>query len=385
NIITTVQATGVGALAIGAINGSAVTTVDASGMADANPLNAGRGIFFLGATLNNVGFLPATPVNTSGLVIKGALGGDTIFANGGGDTITVGSQVAGNSSKILGLVNITAAGNKDVVTLGNEAAGSTNFLTVGGASDTISVDNGTNNIAGGFTPVVNSLVPAIPAVVPLQANDIINLADGGTDNVWVGGNATVNLTGNSVTVTPVFGTAASTANIQVTGDTTGTTSAGFASGAANPGAITTISGADLMGAAGALNLTFLNAGPVGVANEVLAGGLGSAAGAFVNVQGVTSLAAALDLDVNQSLTLDAQLQPTTDTTVAAGALQLNANTGILSWFQFSGNTYVIEATNATAAAATHAGLQAGDTVVKLAGLVDVSHATLLAGGILGHV
>ena len=103
------------------------------------------------------------------------------------------------------------------------------------------------------------------------------------------------------------------------------------------------------------------------------------------MQGVTSLAAALDLDVNQSLTLDAQLQPTTDTTVAAGALQLNANTGILSWFQFSGNTYVVEATNATAAAATHAGLQAGDTVVKLAGLVDVSHATLLAGGILSHV
>ena len=386
NIITTVQATGTGTLTIGAINGSAVTTVDASGMTDVTPgvVNPARGTLRLGVTTNGANDF-ATPVNINGLVIKGALGGDTIFANGAGNVITVGSAVAGNTSQITGNVNITAAGNGDTVTLANAGAGTINFLTVGGTKDVISVDTGTNFIAGGFTaPAFGSVIPLNPELVALQSGDIINLADGGTDFVWVGANATVNLTGNTVTVKSVFGATASVANIRVTGDATGTTSAGFVSGAANPAAITTINGRDLMGANGTLNLKFLNSGAGGV--EALAGT--TAASAFVNIQnnpqGSTTLAAALDAVVNQSLVLDAQTEPGANTSVLNGALNLNKNSGVISWFQYQGDTYIVEAVNSTGSAAVHNGLGANDVVVKLTGLVNLNNATF-AGGILNNV
>ena len=53
----------------------------------------------------------------------------------------------------------------------------------------------------------------------------------------------------------------------------------------------------------------------------------------------------------------------------------NATKGV-SWFQFSGNTYVVEDNNAATTFQNGA-----DTVVKLAGLVDLSHATFAAGNI----
>jgi len=52
-------------------------------------------------------------------------------------------------------------------------------------------------------------------------------------------------------------------------------------------------------------------------------------------------------------------------------VRLDAHTGLLDWFQRGGNTYIVEVLNNSGAGAAHAGLAAGDTVVELAGLVNV--------------
>ena len=48
-----------------------------------------------------------------------------------------------------------------------------------------------------------------------------------------------------------------------------------------------------------------------------------------------------------------------------------ANTGVIDWFQYGGNTYVVEAINTTGTAATHAALAATDEVIKIVGLVSL--------------
>jgi hypothetical protein len=50
----------------------------------------------------------------------------------------------------------------------------------------------------------------------------------------------------------------------------------------------------------------------------------------------------------------------------------------VEWFQYQGNTYVVEAVNnaTSGSGATHTALGANDAVVKLTGLVDLSHAAI---------
>ena len=78
----------------------------------------------------------------------------------------------------------------------------------------------------------------------------------------------------------------------------------------------------------------------------------------VNVSAASSLAQALDL--------------------AAAAAQsgghISASTGVIEWFQYSGNTYAVEAVNAGTSAASHPALASTDEVIKIIGLVDLSAA-----------
>lgn len=349
--VTSLLITGASTLTVGSLaNFGALTSVDAG---------KDTGALTLGVL---------TPVTIANLLIKGALGGDTLFANGINNTISVGS--AGIANSVTGPVFITAAGNADVISLVNQS-GNISQLTLGGVGDKISVDTGFNKIAGGFDPLGN-LTQAV------GAGATVNLADGGNDTVWVGINSTVNLIGNAgntavvANATRAFGTTAgSTATVQVTGDVAGTTSAGFSAGGS--GVVTTINGADLLGTganSGSLGIKFLNkATDLSILAEGLAGG--SSTSALINIQGAPSFAAALDAAVNQSMTLDQQLGGGA-TSVLNGVLQLNGKTGLISAFQYTGNTYVIEAINAGSGAAAHAGFQASDEVIRLAGLVDLT-------------
>jgi hypothetical protein len=46
--------------------------------------------------------------------------------------------------------------------------------------------------------------------------------------------------------------------------------------------------------------------------------------------------------------------------------------GVIDWFQYAGNTYVVEAINVTSEAATHTALAATDEVVKIVSLINLS-------------
>jgi hypothetical protein len=58
-----------------------------------------------------------------------------------------------------------------------------------------------------------------------------------------------------------------------------------------------------------------------------------------------------------------------------------AHTGVVDWFQYGGDTYLVEAINAGSAAASHTALAATDAVVQILGQVNLS-GDALAGHLL---
>ena len=313
-------------------------------------------------------------VAQSGLTILGAQGGDTITANSASDVITVGSA----TTALNGPVAITANGTGDTISLVHSTTSvgtTTNTIGAASAGDTFTVDGGTNTIAG--TIALGAGTHA------LGSGDTINLLSGAgsdaagvaaTDTVWAGGGATKVVLGTS---TAAFGAGAvvDSATVNVSHDLTGALSGG------SP-AMVQISGAASMGANGSLVIDFHNSNANGAAlgTETWAGL--SALNAQVNVASATSLAAAFDLAASQSSTIDAQFHvaggTAPNTQVVNGALSQNGNTGLITWFQFGGNTYLVDAinanpTNTSSTAVAHTALAATDELVQLTGLVDLSN------------
>ena len=91
-------------------------------------------------------------------------------------------------------------------------------------------------------------------------------------------------------------------------------------------------------------------------SEILAGT------SAVNVSSATSLAHALDLAAASAASFQGG-------TIAA-------HSGVIDWFQYGGNTYVVEAINDGATAATHNALAATDEVLKIVGLVSLTTESL---------
>jgi hypothetical protein len=347
NTLATITVTGSNSLNLNGVTDTALTKFDAS--ADTSSLNLGTA---------------TTALSQAGLTIKGALGGDIIFASGAGDVITIGDATHPITT---GNIAITANGLADTITVTNDAAAGTNTFAAAASGDTISVDLGNNTIGG----VINGLGAASGS---LGSGDTINLATtAGTDNVWLGGNSTVNL---GTAATPFAGTA----NLTVTGDLTG-------AGTSGTYAQTLINGAAAPGF-GHLTIAFNNVNAAGGAlNEVFAGG--SATASQVNVASATTLAQALNLAASQASVMNAQganaAIPLTGaavgTAVLNGVLQEKASTGLIDYFHFAGNTYVVEVNNAsTSVNAAHPALGAGDVVVELTGNVNLS-----AANFAGHI
>jgi hypothetical protein len=334
NTVTNITVDGTTNIAIGGISDTALTTFDASSL---------TGGLYLSA-------------NQNGLTIKGALGGDIISANGTGDTITVGDATHSISSDVY----VSATGNGDTITLTHEWSSGTSGVLATGNGNVISVDAGTNYIGG--SAVDETLASS------LGNGDTINLASGGNDTLWVGSNSTVNI--GSAT-TGLYGSA----NVIVTGDVTGTGSSGqYALTVIN------LNGANLPDSNGTLDITFNNVSATTghtLLNETFAGGW--AAGSQVNVASATSLANALDIAATQAAVLDSQ-HGAANTSVVNGVLVQNAGTGLVDYFQYGGNTYVVEAINSSNAAAAHTGLGAGDVVVELTGQVNIG----TIGSFSGH-
>ena len=266
-----------------------------------------------------------TPIANAGLTVDLAVAhASTISVSGAGDTIVDGSATGtfGN-----GVVDVTANGLGDTITVSSSGAG--NHVVANGGNDTI--DLGNNGAAGGY------------AVTALGSGDTIVFT--ATHNT-----ASVVAVGSSASVT--FG--AGNEAVVTTGDLTGATSGGSY-------AVTTLNHV----VAGANEtITFNNA-----TNENWAHFTN--AGSQVNVASVTTLSGALDLAASQAA-LSANPNPG-----AAAYATLAANTGAIDWFQFHGDTYVVEAINSTGANAAHTALTATDEVVKITGLVDLSHSNFV--------
>jgi hypothetical protein len=188
-------------------------------------------------------------------------------------------------------------------------------------------DGGSNVTAHGANNTFTINDHSSSTILADGANDTFTLAANAHADLTVGSNATITLGENAG------------ASINVAGDVTGGTSTSFA--------FTTING-------------FGNNDTIRFDDAAtMRGGDGLFATSQVNVATATSLANAFDLAVSQ-------------------AGQVAAHTGTVDWFQYGGNTYVVEAVNNTNAAAAHTALGANDVVVKLTGLVDLSHVTAAA-------
>jgi hypothetical protein len=360
--VTSLVASGAGSLTVtNAISDAALTSIDAHLVAGVLTLNA----------------------TESGLTINGATGGDVLNASGSGDTITIGASLTGGAT-LGGPIEITANASGDTVILAHEGNGISALVAAASGGDTITVDAGSNSLSGTFN--VAPPTPGSTFSTSLGAGDTINLLSAAnavsaasaftaTDQAWVGSGTTVNL---GTTTLPFGSTAAAgsdNATVAVIGDATGATSG-------NSPAMTVINGLATAGATANLYLQFDNVGGAGhitfttaptVPAFIWAGG--TATLAQVNEASATSLANALDIAAGQTVNIDAFHSPGVHTTVTNGAAQLGVAgtaTALADWFQYGGNTYIVEAINSTTAPAAHTALGTGDVVVELTGLINVA-------------
>jgi hypothetical protein len=300
---------------VNAITDSALTTINVT--TAGGPVSIGAG-----TALSQAGLA----VTDGSATVAGVALTFNASASSSGDTITIGSATANNNN----INNIAAAGATTTITI--DGTGN-NIIVANGTGDIITVGDATNGVGAN-------------AITAQGAGDTVTFLGtqaGGTSTVLVGSNAVI-----------TFGTTtgAGSEQIQVTNATTGATASGTF-------AFTTLNAAVDSGT-GHQQILF---GTVGTTHEGLAGA--SVEASLVNVASVTTLAGALNLAASQAAIA---VQPNPN---LPGFAQLQPGDGVIDWFQFQGNTYIVEATNPGATAASHAALAATDVVVKIAGLVDI--------------
>jgi ELWxxDGT repeat protein len=229
---------------------------------------------------------------------------------------TVQAYLGATAINAAGLTTVDGVNSGGALILGTSATPlAGNNLTILGGSGPLTV------VASGSGDTITELSSstAAGAITASGNNDIINVATGA----------------NTITLT---------------GDLTGATTQ---NGTATSGiAVTTLGN---VATASSEQIIFNN-----TASEVLAGTTA------VNVTAAgSSLAKALDIAA-------------ADAAVSQAGGQIAAHTGVITWFQLGGNTYIVEAINATASAAAHPSLTATDEVIKIVGLVDLSGESLSA-------
>jgi len=307
-----------------AINGAGLSTVDGS---------FDGAVFTLGTV--------QTPLTGNDLTIQG----DSVVATGDGDTITATSNVLapGNDDTISGRGIIIASGNYDTISVGGDA----DTITASGSGDTInlgvvggqatSITTAQTVHASGAGDTITFATTAVDTAAAITWSSA-STVDGDDNSTGIGANSTVNFGNN---------TGNGSETIVLTGDLTGATTQG---GTSTSGIAMTTLG-NVHNAAG--DLIVLN----NATSEVLAGG------GAVNVTAASSLAQAFDIAAAHAA-------------ASQSGGKIAAHTGVIDWFQYGGNTYVLEANNSTGNAATHSALAATDELVKIVGLVNLSGETL---------
>jgi hypothetical protein len=380
-------------LTIGVISDVALVTFDASYLdgaltlgTNADPIGSGLG----GNSVNNgLTILASTEVEGCGAVI---------YASGNSDVIQAGSicDLEGGNSQNGGVI-IGAAGTADAISvyLDSSEFGPGALIGAAGNGDTITLVGGACEMPCFFTPsgdaqTASGVLSAAGTVesaydlayitlggtegndgcplgaptfenasdTSLGANTVVNIGDcsGCVDTqaiVWLGPDNTVNLSGNCDT----------TADVWVTSD--------YANSNGHAGTSADFSFETVNWQGGNLNLYFYNEPTESWAS-------GCASTSIVNVASASTLASAIDTAAGEAVVLDNNFNGGTNT---SHSYSINGATGLVDWFQYGGNTYIVEANNDAATPAAHASLQGHDVVVELIGLVNVSD----VGVFLSHV
>jgi len=281
------------------------------------------------------------------------------------DAVTTGITVAGatdNAAVYFNSSGATASGKTDSITLGNGADSVTlSGTAVAGSTQTIVLGSGTTDwVTTSSLGTVNATVSGSTA-----STDHITANSASTVHVTAGnGSDFISATATGASVTITAGTGSN--SVAIGADTTGTISFGAHTGtdAVSLGAsgtsltaIETISG---LNNATTDTITFSDANALSGFIQVTAGSVVASGG---NTTLLTSWVAAAD--------------GATGSAVATAGATPGAAHGI-TWFQFQGNTYILES---VAGAAANAGtMVAGNTLVELVGTgYTFAHASGPAG------
>lgn len=282
--------------------------------------------------------------------------------------VITGGLAAADS--VLNVTNMASGGTLEIGAAANAAAVTSVVLTdAGGASDVLNVVLGANagkvSLAGIET--VNLSVSGSSRTITLQANDATSLVVSGS------GSTTITID-NAVTdsITLINGSAA-TGAITVTGGTTiaqeirGGTAADALTAGHNNDVLNGNAGNDTLSTGGKSLVAMTG----GAGNDTF--DISGTAVSNVNSYGtITDLAAGDKVKFNDANAFAAAAITLGDTAVFqdyANAAIANTDAGNVTWFQFGGNTYVVQHMSGDAATDFVNGT---DTIVKINGAVNLA-------------
>lgn len=334
-------------------------------------------------TLALVDAAPYTLVAKDYTAINAAKGFEVLALNAGGGTVdaskltaikefavsagtnVVAKVATGSTLDILGATSTTVSGQVGTTDLS---------INIGTAATATGITNTALNVTGLTNITINANKLATASV----AHSVGTLTNSDNSTFTLKGNAdlTIALANASTTGSKVDGSAA-TGKLNITGN-----QGGFAAGSSKGDILIGGSNDDIIKAG--LNSSTLtgNAGKDAFDVSVSVAGATAATAnittitdfvkgetiAFANASG-TSTFTSTKLDVSAATTLTAALD-------LAAATNVSANDAAVKWFQFGGDTYVVQDLSTTAA------LNAADVVVKLVGAQDLSTATLSTADVL---
>jgi S-layer protein len=290
-----------------------------------------------------------------------AFGAASAFKVGAGAGLTVNHVAAGAT------LTISGAQSGTITVTGSD---------VTGTADTLNVVQ--TNATGGIVAAAGYETIALTSSI---ASGVLNINDAALKTLTIGGTKSINVTLNALDVlATTIDASGNSGGVTIT--SVSTLAASITGGSGNDVLIakTGTTAETLSGGAGNDALTS-NAGL-----DVLTGGAGydtftlGAVGASKNIYSTITDAAAGDslvLKADQGLEVLTKTKLTlADTATFADYVDLAAagdgsTNGAIKWFQFSGNTYVVEDVSASAFF-----VDGGDYVVKMTGLVDLSNGSL---------
>jgi S-layer protein len=380
---------------VAASTATATTTIDAGEGTDTvaaalvNAANAAQFQNFEGLDLSSAAILDVelmTGSTISTLTLSGGAGGATVSNVAAGVGLTVsGSNTGVTTIGVKDATKATSTADSFTTTIdGTAASTATEALPTPVAAGTVVTDGveALNIVSGGTGFVTNTM-----AVTDNALQTLTITGDKALALTFVGPNGTA-VTGATDTVNGVSLIDASAATGVINVNTTGVTNVANAGLTVKTGSakdvITLAQKATVDAGAGDDTITSAAAGGTftgGAGNDTFDVTLAVATGiteATYNLAVIADAAAGdkIDFATGASGTFNATkvaLDATVTTLDAAAKLAGDANAANeTSWFQYGANTYIVSDTDGST------GFSAGDTVVELTGLVDLSNATLAA-------